>query len=143
MSRARRQRAEPMPILRAMAVAVEEDEETGTFIVAFAEEPDGGGRMFMIQQSLAPYDEQDRRLGMDTHCLCDENALVQYGGIDYWELSPPGSLVLRLKDGADDFGADDDGYLRIEFAAEKFAEVKRGLERVFELERRHHQEYEP
>jgi hypothetical protein len=59
---------------RANAVAAVELPELETFAVVLAEEPDGGERLEL--QKAFSFDEQDRRLGMDTYCLSTETGTV-------------------------------------------------------------------
>ena len=79
-------------------VTVEELPEDGAFVVALAEEPDGGGRLLMFQL-IAAFDEQDVAQGQSTYCLCDEMGATVYGGVKGCVLAG-NLLTIRLDTGA-------------------------------------------
>jgi hypothetical protein len=56
-------------------------------VVVLAENPDGSGARLELQKALS-LDEQDRKLGMDTYCLCTDEGATFYGGIKSWKLMP-------------------------------------------------------
>jgi hypothetical protein len=65
----------------ARGVASTTMEDANCRVVALAGDPDGdGGAVLQIQRSLT-HDEQDRKLGFDTHCLVDERGASVYGGV--------------------------------------------------------------
>lgn len=87
-----------MLTFKASAVSAVALPETGTFVVALAEEPDGRGRRLEIQRGRS-FDEQDRQLGMDTYSLSNERGATVYGGVASWELTA-GTLVIILEEKA-------------------------------------------
>jgi hypothetical protein len=48
-------------------------------VAAVSERDDGASRTLMFQAGHEPLDEQDVRLGMDTHCLVTENQAPRTG----------------------------------------------------------------
>src|SRR5689334_22254688 len=59
-----------------------------TFLVAVAEQEDGSGRALLFQNGLtSTLDPQDVRLGMDTHCVCDEWQGTAYGAVAACDLT--------------------------------------------------------
>jgi Immunity protein 10 len=95
------ERTQPGLIIRRAAYArLDSDVET----VTMAEEPDGDGFWLSLQASLSPYDEQDRRLGMDTYCLTTSDGSTAYGGIAGFAFGD-GWMDLELDaEAADDLG---------------------------------------
>lgn len=116
--------------VKAQAVAVMEDHDVDTFLVAFAEQPDGSGRQLQLQASISKeWSESDIECGFDTYCLLVDTGATVYGGVTSWSVEE-GHLKLELTNEAAStlrVGRN----LDIEFAIEKTAEVKSGLERVF------------
>jgi hypothetical protein len=68
------------------------DHESGLESLGIAAAPEGPALIF---QRADDYDEQDRRLGQDTYCICDEAANVHYGGVVAWSLAG-GMLRIEL-----------------------------------------------
>ena len=114
-----------MKFFRANAVSSVELPESATFTVVLAEELDGGERL-ELQRALS-FDEQDRRLGMDTYCLCTEAGCV-YGGVASWTVSAD-ALELRLEEQAAKMLGVDGGF-RVSFPPERRQVLREGLERV-------------
>lgn len=103
--------------------------ELATFVVVLAEDEDGGGDRLELQRAFA-FDEQDRRLGHDTYCVCTEDGATSYGGVSGWSLAS-GRLAIRFDDtAAAVFGAR--GFA-IAVAAADHAELVAGLARVLGL----------
>lgn len=50
-----------------------------------AEDRDGSGLRLEVQRSRI-LGEEDRRLGMDTYCLVNQNQATTYGGVERWSL---------------------------------------------------------
>jgi hypothetical protein len=78
----------------AQGVAVSTLEDLNTFLIMLAENADGSGRRLEIQRALS-FDEQDRKLGMDTYCLCTESG-THYGGVESWTLGDD-TLILEFE----------------------------------------------
>jgi Immunity protein 10 len=72
-----RPRPHGYPVRRA---GVSETPELNCVTVGIAEDEDGSGRALLSQLALR-FDEQDRRLGQDTYCVCDEAGAAAYGGV--------------------------------------------------------------
>jgi hypothetical protein len=84
-----------MVAFTAKGVAATTMEDADCRVVALAEDPNGdGGPVLQIQRALA-HDEQDRRLGFDTHCLCDERGASVYGGVLSYSLEGS-TLTMRV-----------------------------------------------
>lgn len=112
---------------KAKAVAAVELPDLNTFVVVLAEEPDESGARLEIQKSLS-LDEQDRKLGLDTYCLCTEDGATYYGGITSWVLTQ-GSLEVQLDaEAAETLGVE--GGFVVDFEPESLPALKEGLERV-------------
>ena len=82
-------------------------EALGCFALVLSEMEDGTGRCLEVQRALG-FDAQDRELGMDTYCLCNELGATHYGGVIEWivldgllqlVLSPEGSAALGAEGG--------------------------------------------
>ena len=111
---------------RANAVAAVEIPEHATFTVILAEDPDGDGERLEFQKAFS-FDEQDRRLGMDTYCLCTVEGTA-YGGVTSWTLTPD-SLEVRLDARtAEVLGVE--GGFRVGFPPAYLQTLREGLERV-------------
>jgi len=79
----------------AKGVAATTMGDTNCRVVALAEDPNGdGGPVLQIQRSLT-HDEQDRKLGFDTHCLSDERGASVYGGVLSYSVDGP-TLKMRV-----------------------------------------------
>jgi hypothetical protein len=115
-----------MRSFKACAVAAEELRDINTFVVVLAENRDGSGARLELQRLLS-LDEQDRRLAMDTYCLCTEDGATVYGGIKSWTLR---SDLLEI-----DLDVQATEALRVQgfaisFPAEDFPMLKEGLAKV-------------
>ena len=115
-----------MWMFEATVVAAGEFPEHQTFTVALAEDPDGG-EWLEIQKTLS-FDEQDRRLGMDTYCLCTEKGTA-YGGVTSWALARD-SLEIRLDAKTARMLGVDGGFL-VRFPPEYRQLLEESLGRVF------------
>jgi hypothetical protein len=85
-------------IFIAGAVGIEERPDVNSVVVVLAEHADGSGARLELQRALS-FDEQDRKLGMDTYCLCVTSGATHYGGVTSWSLRQ-GRLELALTDDA-------------------------------------------
>lgn len=112
---------------KAKAVAALELPDLDMFAVVLAEEPDGSGSRLEIQKALS-FDEQDRRLGLDTYCLCTEEGATHYGGVTSWILTGD-SLEVRLDAKAAKTLGVEDGFV-VNFAAESLPGLRDGLRRI-------------
>jgi hypothetical protein len=115
-----------MRAFKASVVAACELPELGTYLVALAEKPDGGGERLEIQKALA-FDERDRALGMDTYCLCTE-AGTAYGGVTRWTLTADVLEVVLNEKAAAALGVR--GGFRVELPPGDRQALQAGLERV-------------
>ena len=111
---------------RASAVAAVELPEHETFAVVLAEHPDGDGGRLEFQKAFS-FDEQDRRLGMDTYCLCTE-AGTAYGGVTTWTLTLD-ALEVRLDERTAEALGVEDGFV-VDFPRVYLQTLREGLERV-------------
>ncbi|HTN88573.1 MAG TPA: Imm10 family immunity protein, partial [Sorangium sp.] len=97
------------------------------FVVILAEYPDGSGARLEIQKPLSS-DEQDRRLGLDTYCLCTEDGATHYGGVTSWALTQSSLEILLDAKAADALGVE--GGFVVDFSPESRTALKDGLDRV-------------
>lgn len=116
-----------MRMFNATAVAAVELAEHRVFTVVLAENSDGGGERLEIQKALS-FDEQDRRLGMDTYCLCTAKGTA-YGGVTSWALAGD-SLEIRLDAKAESALGVDGGFL-VGFPPEYRQVLEESLARLF------------
>jgi len=82
----------------AGAVGIEELPDVNSFVVVLAEQADGSGARLELQRALS-FNEQDRKLGMDTYCLCVTSGATHYGGVTSWSVRER-RLELALTDDA-------------------------------------------
>jgi Immunity protein 10 len=110
----------------ARAVAAEELRDINTFVVVLAENHDGSGARLELQKALR-LDERDRKLEMDTYCLCTQEGATFYGGIESWKLMSD-LLEINLNTRATEVL----GVLgfAISFSAKDFAMLENGLAKV-------------
>lgn len=67
-------------LLPARVVGVSRVGDPPVLVAACAEQADGSG--FGLEFQLASsFDDQDRRLGMDTYCVCTSEGATHYGGV--------------------------------------------------------------
>ena len=111
----------------AKALASAEYPDANTFVVILAEHPDGSGARLEIQKPLSS-DEQDRRLGLDTYCLCTEDGATHYGGVMSWTLTQSSLEIVLDAKAAEALGVE--GGFVVDFAPESRTALKGGLERV-------------
>lgn len=92
---------------RATAVAAQEMLDLNAYVIILAEDEGGEGRRVELQRSVH-FDDQDRALGMDKHCLVTESGDCSYGCVSSWalvgdalqiELSPSGEEELSVGGG--------------------------------------------
>jgi len=118
-----------MKRISAGAVAIEEMPDVSTFVIIFAQNPDGRGERLELQRALT-FDEQDHDLGMDTYCLCMASGATHYGGVLSWRLDD-GGLVLRLTaEAAAALGVDDVVRVDVLMTPALRAALLAGLKRV-------------
>lgn len=84
-------------MLRFRASAVASLEDDYLFCVVMAEDEDGNGTTLELQVAHS-FDEQDRKLGMDTYCIVLDGS-THYGGVTEWLLTPA-LLDVRLDEEA-------------------------------------------
>ncbi|WP_079109033.1 Imm10 family immunity protein [Streptomyces griseoruber] len=70
------------------AVTANENPSDSCFIVGISADEYGDDGHFIFQSGLNDPSEQDRRLGLDTYCVLNEEARVSYGCIKKVTLSP-------------------------------------------------------
>ena len=112
----------------ARTVTAEALEDLGTFIVCAAENTDGSGQRLELQRALA-FDDEDRRLGIDTYCISTDAGATCFGGITNWAVTRDIWII--------DFDArasavlNASGYrVRVELSDEKAREILKGFQRV-------------
>ena len=116
--------AEPQPDLLAMAAAYVVD--NGVHVVVLAEHSDGSGWRLELQRG-EEIDEQDRRLGLDAHCLVTHAQATHYGGVTSWRLAD-GVLSLELtSEAAQELNVPDDLVVRMPVGDSAREQVRRGL----------------
>ena len=115
---------------KAVAVCATEMPDLGCFVIVLAEQPDGSGARLEIQRATS-FDEQDRALGQDTYCLCDEGGSTHYGGVVSWRIAI-NMLEINLNSAAATaLGAE--GYtIELEISPEDYAKLKDGLQQALE-----------
>jgi hypothetical protein len=91
-----------MPIEFAAHLAGVDDEPC--LVAAIAEHIDGSGRALMFQAGDEPPDEQDVRLGMDTHCLVTENHGTACGCVRELTINGNQMHVIVAQDALADLG---------------------------------------
>jgi hypothetical protein len=106
-----------------------EEPRLNTFTVGIAEREDGRGRALLFQLALR-FDDQDRRLGQDTYCVCDEVGAAAYGGVTRCVLAGAELVVHFTTEAAAalDLGPECRFPLRVEPAAVEA--LRTGLRRV-------------
>jgi hypothetical protein len=104
-----------MPIEFVAHVAGVDDEYC--LVAAVAERDDGTGRALMFQAGDEPPDEQDVRLGQDTHCLVTENHGTAYGCVRELTLDGDRLHVIIARDALAALGLDD-AEIRVHLAVE-------------------------
>jgi Immunity protein 10 len=104
-----------MPIEFVAHLAGVDDEYC--LVAAVSERDDGTGRTLMFQAGREPPDEQDVRLGMDTHCLVTENQGTAYGCVRELTIDGDRMRVIIAPDALADLGLDD-AEIRVQLAAE-------------------------
>jgi len=87
----------------AQIVGIEKLEDTNTFVIVLCESPTGEGARLELQRSLS-FDEQDRKYGMDTYCVCTHTGACHYGGIEWYKLDDNTLTVALCSDAADALG---------------------------------------
>ena len=113
---------------RAEVLELPEDE---TFMVALAEHPDGGGRSLLFQSKLdSDYDAQDVRLGQDTHCVCDEDAVVAYAAVAACELTDSTFALTYAPEAAAELGVPERCRYPLDLEPQTIEQVRTGLRRV-------------
>lgn len=115
----------------ARAVAFVRDEDLEADVLVIAEQEDGSGHRVELQRALVVTDE-DRRLGMDTHCLVAETGATHYGGVESSSLEGD-VLELRLSaDAARDLGVEGGYRIRLADPQRVVGLVRDGLRAVLE-----------
>lgn len=102
----------------------------GVIGVLMAEGESGEGARVELQRATT-FDEQDRALGQDTHCLGLHTGANVYGGVTAWALTP-GRLTLELSKEATealDVGAE----LTMDFDAQLVVDLEEWLPKVLEM----------
>jgi hypothetical protein len=88
-----------------------------------------GGRRLEISRSRK-HDEQDRRLGMDTHCLVDERQATAYGAIADWTIQGRTLRILLSPEAAETFGIEGGYELALDPDRVKVDVVQKALESI-------------
>jgi Immunity protein 10 len=113
----------------ATAVASTEIPDLDAFVVVLAENMDGSGLRLELQRGLS-FDEQDKRLGQDTYCLCTEQGATHYGGVKSWRLKDD-ELEIDLDDkAAADLGVAGGFVVELKVDKATMARLEEGLNRV-------------
>lgn len=115
---------------RAEAVAAGAFEDVNTFLVTFADTPDGSELVLMVQVTLdGQFSDHDRELGQDTYCIVFGDGACAYGCVDSWRVIDDRVQIILNAHGQEVF--ETDGFdVRIDPSAA--STVRTGLERVFE-----------
>jgi hypothetical protein len=101
----------------------------GVIGVLMAEGESGEGARVELERSIT-FDDQDRALGQDTHCLGLHTGASVYGGVTGWALTP-GRLTLELSKEAIealDVGAE----LTMDFDAQLVDDLEEWLAKVLD-----------
>jgi Immunity protein 10 len=89
----------------ARAAAAWRDDDLGFDAFAAAENEDGSGARLDLQRGFE-FDDQDRRLGLDTYCLVTEDGAVHYGGVRDWSLHGNSLEITLTRKAAQVLGVD-------------------------------------
>ena len=110
----------------ASAAAFWRDEDGVCDILVVAERENGSGVRLEVQRA-AEFNDQDRELGEDTYCLCDERGATHYGGVTRW-FEDGDVLVVELdEDAARDLEVHS---YRVRVKPEHLKVVRRGLSQL-------------
>ena len=112
----------------AEAVAAGAFEDVNTFLVTFADTPDGSAAVLTAQIALdGQFSDHDRELGQDTHCIVFGDGACAYGCVESWRVIDDRVQIMLDADGREVFQTD--GFeVRIDPTAA--STVRAGLERV-------------
>lgn len=111
---------------RARAVAASVPADLDEFVVALKEHANGSGHSVAFSRALE-FDEEDRRLGLDTYCVSDSTGASAYGGVQSWELKR-GALHMILTEACSrEMGVA--GYI-VEYPEDREPLLREGLTRV-------------
>lgn len=80
------------PELVARVARVTDVGDPPVLVAALAEAEDGSGFGLMFQLASV-FDEQDRKLGMDTYCICTSDGATHYGGVVRIRQTPQGIQI--------------------------------------------------
>ncbi len=114
----------------AHAVGVVEPGEFEADVLVLAEGADGSGKWLEVQGPTAEgFTEQDRRLGLDTYCLVNENQATVYGGVESWSCDDARVCISLNTKAGQLLGAADGYVIRIP-DPEDLALAKAALQRI-------------
>lgn len=114
----------------AEAVAAGAFEDVNTFLVTFADTPDGSAVVLTAQIALdGQFSDQDRELGQDTYCIVFGEGACAYGCVESWRVIDDRVQIILNAHGQEVF--ETDGFdVRIDPSTA--STVRTGLERVFD-----------
>ena len=76
-------------------------DDNGVRIVGITEDPDNDEARSLMFMDGPSYTNQDRRLGQDTYCVCDEQQRIAYGAVESYHVTNT-ALVLNLTENGSD-----------------------------------------
>jgi hypothetical protein len=104
-------------------------EDTNALVIILAEMPDGSGRRVELQRALS-FDEQDRKTGMNTYCVCTDSGATHYGGVQRYSLDD-NLLTIRLSgEAAAELEVEDGFVLTLDAPKSALASLRSALPRV-------------
>ncbi len=121
----------PLPELVAHVAGVAEVGDPPVLVASVAEEPDGSGVRLEFQRASV-FDDQDRRLGMDTYCICTGEGATHYGGVERMDDDEDGVNIALNPEAASRLHVPDAFRIRLAVAPEARAAFLDGLRRVIE-----------
>lgn len=90
----------PIEELIVHSASFQEVGEPIVYVAAVAEGVDGSG--FAIEfQRATEFDEQDRRMRMDTYCICTSEGPTHYGGVARVETENDAVVIYLYQEAAD------------------------------------------
>jgi hypothetical protein len=112
----------------ARTAALVRDHDLGAEMLIVAEHEDGSGRRVEAHRALQVTD-QDRRTGMATHCVVDDEGATYYGAIHTWSVSDRQVVITLTPDAAAALGTD--GYrIRLEGPSARSDVIEAGLSAI-------------
>ena len=118
-----------LPELVVRVAGAAEVGDPPVLVALVAEEPDGSG--FGLEFQLASvFSDQDRRMGMDTYCVCTSEGATHYGGVKRLQADSEGVVLAFERAAAERLHIPDHFRIRLDVAAEDKASFVDAIRRV-------------